>query len=643
MDAARRRTRARLLACLALALAAGTAATWVLARRPRAPATIDRRHGLTEPVADFTLPDLTGRPVSLSQTLRGRQAAVLCFIGIDCPIGNLLLPRLLDLERTYRQRGVAFLAINSNAHESLDQIQEHAAEHQIAFPVLRDAGNRLADQLRIDRVAEILVVDADAKLRYRGAVDDQYARGALRDHPTRNHLADALDDILARRAVRVPVTPVITCPIDRVEPDRARRRLRRPDARSLARSRRNPSPEALGTIGSVTYASHAAAIIEAKCRPCHQPGEVGPFSLLSFEDARRWADSIYEVVEEGLMPPWHADPRIGRFANDRSLTDHERAVLLGWVEQGALPGDLSSVPPRRPQAQGWTIGPPDLIYEMPGWYDVLAEGVLKIQRFQIPTGLEQDVWVQAVQAMPGDRAVVHHICVYILDPATENQAHPAGDGDRELERHIRPELVCYAPGDMPGIYPPGTAKRIPAGAVLELQVHYQPVGVPRFDRSAVGIRLARQPVHRLAKSRGASNRDFVLRAGASDVTLQSSYTLLEDGDLLSMTPHMHFRGRSFRFDARFPDGRRQSLLSVPSYDFNWQNVYRLAEPIPLPRGTRIECTAVFDNSARNPVNPDPGKDVRWGDQSTDEMMIGYFDYSTDLAGPQEVAKRDEPR
>lgn len=626
MDAPRRRNRARLLACLALALAMGAA--WALARRARAPATVDRSHGLSEPVADFTLPDLHGRPVSLAETLRGRQAAVLCFLGIDCPIGNLLIPRLAALEKSYRDRGVAFMAISSNAHESIDQIRTHAREYQIAFPVLRDEGNRLADQLRVDRVAEILVVDAARKLRYRGAVDDQYARGASRDHPIRHYLAAALDDVLARRNVRVAVTPVITCPIDRVEPTRSRRRLRRPDL-GVAALRRSPSPASIDAVGPVNYASHVAAIIHAKCLPCHQPGEVGPFNLASYRDAKRWADSIYEVVDQGLMPPWHADPSIGRFANDRSLTEQERASLLAWVEQGAPAGDRATLPEPLLGSRGWTIGQPDLVFEMPDWYDVPAEGVIDIQRFRVPTGLKEDVWVQAAQAVPGDRSVVHHICIYIIDPSSPDAAASAS---REQERLLRPELVCYAPGDMPGIYPTGVAKRLPAGAELEFQVHYQPVGVPRFDRSIVGIRLARNPVVRLAKSRGASNRDIVLRPGASNVEVQASYTLLEDGLLLSLTPHMHFRGRSFRFDAHFPDGRREALLSVPSYDFNWQSVYRLAEPIRLPRGSRIECTAVFDNSARNPVNPDPSKEVRWGDQSTDEMMIGYFDYCTDLAG-----------
>ncbi|HEU5115896.1 MAG TPA: alkyl hydroperoxide reductase, partial [Isosphaeraceae bacterium] len=208
----------------------------------------------------------------------------------------------------------------------------------------------------------------------------------------------------------------------------------------------------------------------------------------------------------------------------------------------------------------------------------------------------------------------------------------------DSQRDAQPELVCYAPGDMPEVFPPGVAKRIPAGAVLEVQVHYTPIGIPRFDRSSVGLKLADGPIHSLALTRGASNRDFVLPAGKPNIEVKASYTLKQDGRLLSLTPHMHYRGRDFRYTAVFPDGRTQTLLYVPSYDFNWQNVYRLAEPLPMPKGTRIDCIAHFDNSTNNPLNPDPTRDIRWGEQSYDEMMIGYLDFCVDLPQPQLAGK-----
>lgn len=579
-------------------------------------------------ISDFSLPDLDGRSIVLSELVSKHQAVVLVFSGIDCPVGNLYAPRLVELEKRFRDRGVAFLSINSNAHETIDQVKAHASEFSITFPVVKDWNNKLADRLRIERIAEVLVIDSKSRLRYRGAVDDQYARGAFKPDPTKHYLTEAISAVLDDRPVPVTVSSVVTCPIDRVAPEGLQRRLRRP-TEEVARLRRRPAPENQITA-EVNYARHAAPILKQKCQQCHRPGEVAPFSLLTYDDAQRWAESIYEVVEQGLMPPWHADPRFGHFVNDRSLTDQDRATLMAWVDQGAKSGDLAQAPPPADSVQGWTIGPPDLVYEMPESFDVPTDGQLPIQKFIVPTGLTADAWVSAAQAMPGDRAVVHHICVFVIDPSQEN-GHAA---DQESRRRERPELVCYAPGDMPSVFPEGVAKRIPAGALLEIQVHYQPIGVPRFDRSAVGIRLARGPITKLAHTRGVANRDLVLAPGASNVEVRATYTMLESGYLLSMTPHMHYRGRDMQYEAIYPDGTREILLSVPCYDFNWQNVYRLATPKVLPKDTRIECVAHFDNSTKNPANPDPTKEVRWGEQSTDEMMIGYFDYCVDLAVPR---------
>jgi hypothetical protein len=538
------------------------------------------------------------------------------------------MPRLVKLAEAYRDRGVKFLAINANAHDTVDQVAAHARRHGLPFPTLKDIDNKLADRVRVDRVGEVLVLDAERRLRYRGALDDQYARGAFKDQPTRAYLAEALEAVLAGEPVATPLTAIVTCPIERVRPNGTKSSPLRAGA-EVARLRRRSSPECKD-VGPVTFATDVAPLLRDRCQACHRAGEAAPFSLTSYNDARRHARSIREVIDQGLMPPWGADCRYGSFTNDRSLTDRDRAVFLAWVDQGMPAGDLSGLPASPEPRHGWTIGVPDFVFEMPEAFDVPASGTVPIQRFLVPTRLSEDVWVQSAQAMPGDRAVVHHICVFIVDPAIAS----GPGGDKESRRRERPELVCFAPGEMPCLYPDGIAKKLPAGSILEIQVHYQPVGVPRFDRSSVGIRLAREPVRQMAVTRSASHRDFTLPPGVADLEVRAEYTLLEDGCLLSLTPHMHYRGRDFRYEAVFPDGRRDVLLFVPHYDYNWQDVYRLAEPVNLPRGTRIECIAHFDNSAANPVNPDPSKEVRWGDQSTDEMMIGYFDYCVDLEGPQ---------
>lgn len=623
----RRKRRRRLLALLAVSLAG--VAVWVCSQ------------GLSRPVPHqvvggrldgFRLKAADGSTISLKD-YKHKKALVLIFTGIDCPVSNLYMPRLAALARRYSKQGVAFLGVNSNAHESAQDIQEHAREHLLNFPVAKDERNVLADRLRIERTAEAVVLDARGYVRYHGAIDDQYARGAIKDAPKRAYLAEAVDSVLGGRKVAEPVTSVVACPIERVSPKK-RARPRLASVPTVEGRRKRPSPRP-ADVGDVTYAHDVAPIIQQKCRPCHRPGEVAPFSLRDYEDAKRWAQSIYEVVDQGLMPPWYADPRYGSFSNDRSLSDHDRSVLMAWVDQEMPPGDLSQVPPPSPVPQGWTIGEPDLVLEMPEPFDVPAEGVLDIMRFYVPTNFQDDVWVQAAQAMPGDRAVVHHICIFIMDPE-----HPIDKtASLDEQRDAQPELVCYAPGDMPEVFPPGVAKKIPAGAVLEFQVHYTPVGMPRFDRSSVGLKLARGPVHSLALTRGASNRGFVLPAGEPNIEVKAAYTVKQDARLLSLTPHMHYRGKDFLYEAVFPDGRRQTLLFVPSYDFNWQNVYRLSEPLPMPKGTRIECIAHFDNSADNPLNPDPARDVRWGEQSYDEMMIGYLDFCVDLPEPRMAGKR----
>lgn len=624
------------LAVLAAGLIIGLA---TLARRTSAP-TRTRGSDLGSPVAGFSLPDLQGQPVSLSDFPEAR-AVVLMFTGIDCPIGNLYLPRLVDLSNRYQPKSVTFLAINANAHETRERVATHAGQHQLPFSTLKDTDNRLADTLRVDRVGEVLVLDADRRLRYRGAVDDQYVRGAYKPQPTRVYLEEALNAVLAGQPVPTPLTAVVSCPIERVQPQKPTRQASGPNPEAVAALRRKPSPTP-SAPGAVTFAGEIAPLMRKRCQACHRPGEAAPFSLVSYEDARRHGAAIRDVVDQGLMPPWGADPQHGRFANDRSLTEQERALLIAWIDQGMPAGDLALAPPPLEPRQGWTIGDPDLVFEMAEPFDVPTSGQVAIQKYLVPTHLNEDVWVQAAQAMPGDRAVVHHICVFINDPATPELK---GKKDWEAKRRERPELVCYAPGDMPCVYPAGVAKKLPAGSVLEIQVHYQPVGVPRFDRSSVGIRLAREPVQKIALTRSASYRDLLLAPGVSNVELKASYTLLEAGQLLSLTPHMHYRGKDFQFEAVFPNGHREILLRVPHYDFDWQDVYRLAEPRFLPQGTRIECVAHFDNSAANPVNPNPSQTVRWGEQSSDEMMIGYFDYCVDLEPPSLPGSRvaGEPR
>ncbi|MDR3636164.1 MAG: redoxin domain-containing protein [Isosphaeraceae bacterium] len=570
-------------------------------------------------MADFALRDVvSGQTVALAD-FAGRPAVVVAFLGIDCPIAELYAPRLAALSRDYESRGVAFLGVNANAHDAVEEIAAHAQRLHIPFPVLRDEGNVLADRLKADRMCEIVVLDGRKMVRYRGAIDDQYQIGARRDEPERHYLADALEAILAGRRVAVAESEVFGCPIERVKPQAPRRRMTggAPGA-SLAQE----SPE---EVGPVTYAEHVAPIVQSKCQDCHRPGEAGPFPLLTYEHVRRRASTLREAVDERRMPPWYADPRYGHFANDRSLSARERATLLAWVDQGTPRGADATMPPPHTFPQGWKIGTPDAVVSMLESYSVQAEGVVPYQRFRIPTGFTEDKWVQAVEGRPGDRNVVHHISIFI-------ESH---DSDRNNTHRTGPCLVTYAPGDIPGIYPPGVAKRIPAGSDLLFEVHYTPIGRERTDRSSVGLIFAKGPVRYEAITKGIPppgppDKRLEIPPGAENHEVRAAFTFRSDSHLIGMMPHMHLRGKDFQYTLRLPDGTSEILLSVPAFNFAWQDIYRFPEPRRLPKGARIECIAHYDNSRNNPANPDPTATVRWGDYTWDEMMIGYIDYYIDV-------------
>jgi thiol-disulfide isomerase/thioredoxin/mono/diheme cytochrome c family protein len=575
--------------------------------------------------ADFDLRDVrSGRSVKLSDSLnpesKTNKVVVLVFTGVSCPIGDLYMPTLGALAEAYKDKGVQFLAINSNAHDTFEQVADHARRFKVPFPVLKDPGNVVADVNLVERTCEVLVLARMREIRYRGAIDDQYGPGTHKDAPDHRYLAEALDATLAGRKVATPVTLADGCLLDRVQPQAAARRKTprvRGAAGELAAAYDEREPQDPIEVGSVTYAADVAAILQQKCQSCHRPGQVGPFPLLTYDETVRHAAMIREVVDDRRMPPWHADPRYGQFENDRSLSAAQRATLLAWVDRGCPLGDAKAVPAPRAFPVGYAIGKPDLVIEMPEPYTVPAQGTVPYQYFRVPSGFTEDRWVQAAEARPGDPSVVHHVLVAIDDHKPKTEA----DEQRVPQSHF----VAYAPGDLPMVLPPGTAKRIPAGSDFIIQMHYTPVGTVRTDRSSIALIFANAPPRREAHTLGIVPPEVEIPPGADNHAVQSSYVFPVDAELYSLMPHMHLRGKSFRYTATFPDGRREILLSVPGYDFAWQSVYRLARPRPMPKGTRIDCLAHFDNSSRNPSNPDPSRKVVWGEQTFEEMMIGYID------------------
>ncbi|MGP0065360.1 MAG: redoxin domain-containing protein [Isosphaeraceae bacterium] len=582
--------------------------------------------GLNQRVSNFTLKNVASdRTVSLYSYV-GKKAIVLVFLGTDCPVGNLYVPRLIELNHAYQSKGVIFLGINSNAHESEQDVAKYVREMGVDFPVLKDTQNTISDLLLVERTCETLVLDGIGRIKYRGAIDDQYLQGKSKDHVEQTYLRDALDALLENRPIKVAATRVEGCLLDRVEPkpvEASKAPRVRAAAPAITEALVSRDQEHPVKVGVVTYAAEVSRIIQEKCQGCHRPNQVGPFSLLSYDDARKHSAMIREVVDDRRMPPWHADPRYGHFSNDRSLSSKERATLLAWIDQGTPLGDLKVLPAPRAFPDGWSIGKPDVIFELPETYYVPAQGVVSYVYFRIPTNFKEDRWIQAAEAVPGDPSVVHHIVVYLMD---RNNGPGRGRGPGQ-------HFCGYAPGDLGTVLPEGTAKKIPAGSELILQVHYTPIGRIRADRSKVGFIFAKTKPTRQAYTIGIANPDLMIPAERDDVAVSSAIEVPQDMRLVSFMPHMHLRGKDFKYTITRPGESPQVVLSVPAYDFGWQTYYVLKEPILLPKGSRIDCLAHFDNSSNNPYNPDPKKLVRWGEQTFEEMMIGYVDLDVPVGSP----------
>jgi len=392
-----------------------------------------------------------------------------------------------------------------------------------------------------------------------------------------------------------------------------------------------------------TFTKDVAPILQARCQECHRPGEAGPFSLMTYEQARPWAKAMKTAVLQRKMPPWFADPRYGKFSNDHSLKQAEIDTLVAWADGGARQGDKQDLPAPRQFAEGWLIPKPDAIIELPTPYQIPAAGVVEYQHILIPAPFKTDQWVQMAEARPTDRAHVHHVIAFIREPGSKwlKDAKPGipfvpekvKEEDTDTSELPSDFLVGYAPGQPPERFEPGQAKLIRAGSDIILQVHYTTNGTASTDRTRIGLIFAKQPPAKRVFTVSATNGKFKIPAGDPNYRVDAEFELGSDVTLYGLHPHMHGRGKDFEYRVKFPSGDTRTLLSVPNYRATWQLWYDLAEPIPLPKGTKIECTAHFDNSANNPLNADPTKDVVWGDQSWDEMMVGFVNVVFDAKMP----------
>lgn len=404
----------------------------------------------------------------------------------------------------------------------------------------------------------------------------------------------------------------------------------------------------------VTFYRDVLPILQKNCQGCHRPGEAAPVSFLTYSETRPWAKAIRESVRLKKMPPWFADPHVGKFSNDRSLSAADIDTLAKWADTGAAEGNLSEAPAAVKFVSGWNIGVPDMVVEMPKPFQVAAKGTIDYTYYVIPTGFTEDKWVQFAEVRPGNRKVVHHVIAFIREPGSKwmKDAVPgepfvpkkeAGESRNGGGGFGGQFLVGYAPGTIPDMLEPGQARLVKAGSDIVLQMHYTANGSEQIDQSKVGIIFAKEPPKQRVVTLAAMDTKFVIPAGADNHKVESQLTLQEDTTMTGLLPHMHLRGKAFEYRVVYPTGETQELLRVPKYDFSWQLTYIPVKPIVLPKGSRIECTAWFDNSPNNPNNPDPKTEVRFGEQSWEEMMIGFFHATLDpKTDPADLVRAKKP-
>ena len=538
----------------------------------------------------FSLYD-TSRRLRSSNDYSNSKVLAVVLGSTECPLVNLYLPTLKEMGAEFSSKGVTLLMVNGDPGDSFNRIGGHKWENKLNFPVLKDFGQSFAKSLGATRTPEVFVFDSERKLAYKGRINDQYTV-THRSPNTKSHdLKVALNQLLAGKPVTQSSTTATGCLIDYTENEFSGKEL--------------------------TYNHDIAPIVAAKCMECHQKGRVGQISFATYRQLKRFKKTIREVVSEQRMPPWHADPHYGEFLNNRSLTDEEQGKLVAWIDEGCVKGDGQAVAQNvaDPEVE-WTIGKPDLVLSMPVEEKVPASGVLDYKYYTVDPGFTEDVWIQAAEARPGNAEVVHHVIAYIVEPGKRVF-------DREGETAI---LVGWAPGDMPAKYAPGIARRISAGAKIRFELHYTPNGLATVDRSSVAVRFAKTPPTREIHTNIMWQREVSIPAGARWHEDSATYEFGKDARILSLMPHMHIRGVAAKYILRFPDGKSETLLSVPSYDFNWQSVYRFKDPISVPRGAKLTVTGVWDNSEDNPSNPDASRRVPWGDQTSDEMLNGWVDF-----------------
>jgi peroxiredoxin len=550
----------------------------------------------------FCLRTVAGDEFQLGHSA-GQQLTVVCFLGTECPLARLYAPRLQQLADHFAPQSVRFVGIYSNQQDSAEEIRRFAEEFDLGFPLIKDDDNQIADRYAASRTPQVFVVDGDLVIRYQGRIDDQYLPGVARSTAERHELREVLTKWVAGEPLEVAATEAVGCLIGRVK---------------------RPRPDS-----DVTYCDQIVRILHRQCVECHRTGEIGPFALTEYDEVVGWSDMILEVVNDGRMPPWHASHEHGEFKNARRLTDEEKRTLASWVTSGAPYGDEAQLPEPPEFVRGWQLPrEPDRVIAMRDRpFVVPAVGTVEYQYFVVDPGFTEDRWVTAAQVIPGNSAVVHHSIVFIRPP----------DGGRF--RGVG-WLGAYVPGQRAFVLPPGRARFVPAGSKLVFQQHYTPNGTAQQDLTQVGLLFGESDeiTHEMFTLVGI-DQEFEIPPHDPAFSVQAQVSgVPKQGELLAIMPHMHLRGKSFH--CWITDGQdKQVILDVPRYDFNWQHVYQLANPLALSHAKSLKFSATFDNSDSNPFNPDASQHVTWGDQTWEEMAVAFFEVaqprSTEESEPED--------
>ncbi|WP_417397390.1 redoxin domain-containing protein [Gimesia chilikensis] len=547
----------------------------------------------------FRLPTAQGKVVELSAEPESK-ATVVCFLGAECPLARLYGPKLNEMQAAYAAQGVQFIGVNSNQQDSLEDVKQYVKRYEISFPMAKDYNNEVADRFHAVRTPEVFVLDQQLTVRYRGRIDNQYLPGISRAETTTHDLKNALNQLLAGKPIEVSETKPNGCFIGRVKQNEVTTKL--------------------------TFCKEVAGVLHRHCVECHRTGEIAPFSLTDYDEVRGWADTMLETIEDGRMPPWHASPKYGHYANARFMPEKDKEILREWVAGGMPYGDIKDLPELPRFREGWHLPRvPDVVYEMRKRpFVVPKEGVVEYQYFVVDPGFKEDQWITGAQVLPGNRSVVHHAIVFIRPP---DGADFRGIG----------WLTAYVPGQRINMLPSGRARKVPAGSKLVFQMHYTPTGSVAEDISKVGLIFGKDEeiTHEVFTLIGI-DQEFEIPPHASDFPVSAKVRRIPPhAELLAIAPHMHLRGKSFRLFTK-QDKKKEILLDVPNYDFNWQHIYELSKPMSLDKVDGLEFTVKFDNSKDNPFNPDPNEYVTWGDQTWEEMAIAFFE----VAEPRKQKSQD---